>query len=159
MHLNIIVAHDLNRGIGNDGTLVWSLPNDLKHVKEITLHETIVMGKKTFESIGKPLAKRKNVVLTSDKDFKHDGVDVVHSIDNIYKLHGEVFIFGGQTLYREFIDKVDTMYVTLINEEFKCDTYFPLYDFDDWNITVTDGIVDDKNAFEHKFLYMTKKEK
>ena len=82
------------------------------------------MGRKTFESIGKPLPNRRNVVLTSDTSFNVEGVDVIHSIEDIYQLH--VFIFGGQTLFEEMIDKVDDMYITVIEGKFRGDTFFPL---------------------------------
>ncbi|SUM33069.1 dihydrofolate reductase [Staphylococcus gallinarum] len=83
--------------------------NDLKHVKSLTTHNTLVMGRATFDSIGKPLPNRRNVVLTRNKAFHHEGVDVIHSIDEIFELPGHVFIFGGQTLFEALIDQVDDM--------------------------------------------------
>ena len=105
MTLSILVAHDLQRVIGFENQLPWHLPNDLKHVKKLSTGHTLVMGRKTFESIGKPLPNRRNVVLTSDTSFNVEGVDVIHSIEDIYQLPGHVFIFGGQTLFEEMIDK------------------------------------------------------
>ena len=81
------------------------------------------MGRRTFESIGKPLPNRRNVVLTSDTTFNVDGVDVIHSIDDIYKLEGHIFIFGGQSLFEEMIDKVDDMYITVVNGKHQGDTF------------------------------------
>ena len=85
---------------------------------KLSTGHTLVMGRKTFESIGKPLPNRRNVVLTSDTSFNVEGVDVIHSIEDIYQLPGHVFIFGGQTLFEEMIDKVDDMYITVIEGKF-----------------------------------------
>lgn len=101
MTLSILVAHDQQRVIGYNNDLPWHLPNDLKHVKKLSTGNTLVMGRGTFESIGKPLPNRRNVVLTHNQNFQHDGVDVIHSIDEIYNLPGHVFIFGGQKSFRQ----------------------------------------------------------
>ena len=98
MTLSILVAHDEQRVIGVDNQLPWHLPNDLKHMKKLSTGNTLVMGRKTYESIGKPLPNRRNVVLTSDHSFNPEGVDVIHSLDDIKALPGHVFIFGGQSL-------------------------------------------------------------
>src|SRR5699024_102812 len=86
MTLSILVAHDQQRVIGVNNQLPWHLPNDLKHVKKLSTGNTLVMGRATFDSIGKPLPNRKNVVLTRNKSFAHDGVEVIHSIDEIFNL-------------------------------------------------------------------------
>ena len=114
MTLSILVAHDLQRVIGFENQLPWHLPNDLKHVKKLSTGHTLVMGRKTFESIGKPLPNRRNVVLTSDTSFNVEGVDVIHSIEDIYQLPGHVFIFGGQTLFEEMIIKWTTCILLLL---------------------------------------------
>lgn len=119
MTLSILVAHDKQRVIGYQNQLPWHLPNDLKHVKQLSTGHTLVMGRKTFESIGKPLPNRRNVVLTNNPSFKHEGVDVIHSIEEINNIPGQVFIFGGQTLFEEMIDKVDDMYITVVDGKFK----------------------------------------
>ena len=125
MTLSILVAHDQQRVISYKNALPWHIPNDLKHVKQLSTGHTLVMGRKTFESIGKPLPNRKNVVLTRDNNFKPDGVEVIHTIDDIYNLEGHVFIFGGQTLYEVMIDKVDDMYITVVDGKHQGDTFFP----------------------------------
>ena len=99
MTLSILVAHDQQRVIGYKNALPWHIPNDLKHVKQLSTGHTLVMGRKTFESIGKPLPNRKNVVLTRDKNFTPEGVEVIHSIDDIYKLEGHNFIYRCQTFF------------------------------------------------------------
>lgn len=158
MTLSILVAHDENRGIGFNNQLPWHLPNDLKHVKEITTGHTLVMGRETYESIGRPLPNRKNVVLTRNPDFKAEGVEVIHQLEDIAKLDGQVFIFGGQTLFESFIDTVDDMYITVIHDTFQADTFFPPYTFKDWEVQSSEeGQVDDKNRYPHTFLYLTRK--
>ncbi|MCG7339633.1 dihydrofolate reductase [Staphylococcus sp. ACRSN] len=158
MTLSILVAHDQQRVIGIDNKLPWHLPNDLKHVKSLTTNNTLVMGRGTFESIGKPLPNRRNVVLTRNKSFRHEGVDVIHSIDEIFELTGHVFIFGGQSLFEAFIDKVDDMYITVIEDKYNGDTFFPPYTFEDWEVeSAIKGELDEKNTIPHTFLHLIRK--
>ena len=136
----------------------WHIPNDLKHVKQLSTGHTLVMGRKTFESIGKPLPNRKNVVLTRDNNFKPDGVEVIHTIDDIYNLEGHVFIFGGQTLFEVMIDKVDDMYITVVDGKHQGDTFFPPYTFEDWTVASSEeGQLDEKNTIPHTFLHLVRK--
>ncbi|WP_436861653.1 dihydrofolate reductase [Staphylococcus caeli] len=158
MTLSILVAHDQQRVIGVNNQLPWHLPSDLKHVKALTTGHTLVMGRSTFESIGKPLPNRRNVVLTRNKSFHHEGVDVIHSIEEIYDLPGHVFIFGGQTLFEAMIDHVDDMYITVIEDKFNGDTFFPPYTFKTWDIiSSVEGKLDEKNKIPHTFLHLTRK--
>ncbi|ARJ51850.1 dihydrofolate reductase [Staphylococcus lutrae] len=159
MTLSILVAHDQNRGIGFEGQLPWHLPNDLKHVKALTTGHTLVMGRATYESIGKPLPNRRNVVLTRNTLFKPEGVEVIHDINEISAIDDtQIFIFGGQTLFEAFIDKVDDMYITVINDKFQADTFFPPYTFKEWEvISAEEGKVDDKNKYPHTFLHLIRK--
>lgn len=158
MTLSILVAHDKQRVIGYNNDLPWHLPNDLKHVKKLSTGNTLVMGRRTFESIGKPLPNRRNVVLTSDTTFNVDGVDVIHSIDDIYKLEGHIFIFGGQSLFEEMIDKVDDMYITVVDGKHQGDTFFPPYTFEEWGVeSSVDGELDEKNTIPHTFLHLVRK--
>lgn len=152
MTLSILVAHDKQRVIGYQNQLPWHLPNDLKHVKQLSTGHTLVMGRKTFESIGKPLPNRRNVVLTNNHSFKHEGVDVIHSIEEINDIPGQVFIFGGQTLFEEMIDKVDDMYITVVDGKFQGDTFFPPYTFEDWEVeSSVEGQLDEKILFRIHF--------
>lgn len=152
---SIIVCHDQNRVIGLDNKMPWHLPNDLKRVKKLTSGNTIVMGRKTFESIGKPLPNRRNVVLTSNESFHHEGVDVIHSIDEIDQLEGHIFIFGGQGLYEQMMSRVDDMYVTVIEDKFQGDAFFPPYTFNEWNVLSSEaGELDEKNTLPHTFMHM-----
>lgn len=158
MTLSILVAHDKNRGIGFKNQLPWHLPNDLKHVKQLSTGHTLVMGRATFESIGRPLPNRKNVVLTRNQDFNPEGVDVIHDINEISQLEGHVFIFGGQSLFEMFIDQVDDMYITVIDETFQADTFFPPYTFEEWQVaSATEGELDDKNKYPHTFLHLVRR--
>lgn len=158
MTLSILVAHDQQRVIGYKNALPWHIPNDLKHVKQLSTGHTLVMGRKTFESIGKPLPNRKNVVLTRDNNFKSDGVEVIHTIDDIYNLEGHVFIFGGQTLFEVMIDKVDDMYITVVDGKHQGDTFFPPYTFEDWTVVSSEeGQLDEKNTIPHTFLHLVRK--
>ncbi|MEB5783694.1 dihydrofolate reductase [Staphylococcus pseudoxylosus] len=159
MTLSILVAHDQQRVIGVNNQLPWHLPSDLKHVKALTTGNTLVMGRATFDSIGKPLPNRRNVVLTRNKSFHHEGVDVIHSMEDIYDLPGHVFIFGGQSLFEEMIDKVDDMYITVIEDKYNGDTFFPPYTFKDWEVeSSVKGKIDKKNTIPHTFLHLTRKE-
>ena len=158
MTLSILVAHDQQRVIGYKNALPWHIPNDLKHVKQLSTGHTLVMGRKTFESIGKPLPNRKNVVLTRDKNFTPEGVEVIHSIDDIYNLEGHIFIFGGQTLFEVMIDKVDDMYITVVDGKHQGDTFFPPYTFEDWTVASSEeGQLDEKNTIPHTFLHLVRK--
>ncbi|MFQ3801116.1 dihydrofolate reductase [Staphylococcus equorum] len=158
MTLSILVAHDQQRVIGVDNTLPWYLPNDLKHVKKLSTNHTLVMGRATFDSIGKPLPNRRNVVLTRNKSFQHEGVDVIHSMEDIFDLPGHVFVFGGQSLFEEMIDKVDDMYITVIEDKFNGDTFFPPYTFEDWEVeSSVKGELDEKNTIPHTFLHLIRK--
>ena len=158
MTLSILVAHDKQRVIGYQNQLPWHLPNDLKHVKQLSTGHTLVMGRKTFESIGKPLPNWRNVVLTNNPSFKHEGVDVIHSIEEINNIPGQVFIFGGQTLFEEMIDKVDDMYITVVDGKFQGDTFFPPYTFEDWEVeSSVEGQLDEKNTIPHTFLHLVRR--
>jgi len=104
--LTAVVAMDPNRLIGRDGTLPWHLPEDLAFFKKTTLGHPVLMGRKTFESIGRPLPKRRNIVLTRDHDWKHDGVDIIHSPSEIPKTDEKIFIIGGAEIYRALTEQI-----------------------------------------------------
>ncbi|GEB35749.1 MULTISPECIES: dihydrofolate reductase [Brevibacillus] len=155
--ISLIVAYAKNQVIGKDGDMPWSLPADLKNVKEITTGNTIVMGRKTFESIGRPLPNRRNVVLTRSRDFHPEGVDVVHTKEEVLAL-GDVIIFGGANIYGQFLDVVDRMYITEIELETEGDTFFPAWDKDAFVLVdKREGVVDEKNAYPHTFYVYERK--
>lgn len=155
--ISLLVAYAHNQVMGKDGTMPWHLPADLKHVKELTTGKTIVMGRKTLESIGKPLPNRRNVVLTRNRDFHMPGVEVVHSKDEVLAM-GDVIIFGGAEIYRQFLDDVDRMYITEIDLETEGDTFFPQWDRDAFTLVEKrEGIVDEKNRYPHVFYVYDRK--
>ncbi|MCM3142754.1 dihydrofolate reductase [Brevibacillus sp. MER 51] len=155
--ISLIVAYARNQVIGKDGDMPWHLPADLKNVKELTTGKTIVMGRKTFESIGKPLPNRRNVVLTRSQDFHPEGVDVVHTKEEVLAM-GDVIIFGGSEIYRQFLDVVDRLYITEIDLETEGDTFFPAWDRDAYTlVNKREGIVDEKNVHPHAFYVYERK--
>lgn len=155
--VSLIVAHARQNVIGYKGDMPWSLPVDLKRLKSLTTGNTIVMGRRTFETLGRPLPNRKNVVLTTNKNFKAAGVTVIHSIDEIKTLEGKVFIFGGSTIYEQTMHLVDEMFVTIIDAAFGGDTFFPAYDIKEWTVvSEEDGTIDDKNRYPHRFYQLTR---
>lgn len=126
----LIAAISRNGQIGVNNQLPWHIKEDLQHFKSITSESTIVMGRKTFESIGRPLPNRRNIVLTRDITFKAEGVEVVHSLDEILTLSNQVsdlFIIGGGEVYTLFLPYADKLYITLVDIDIEGDTYFPEY--------------------------------
>ncbi len=129
--ISIIAAHDKNKNIGQAGKLPWNLPADLKRFKEITIGHPIIMGRKTFDSIGRPLPKRDNIIITRG-DLSIPGVTITHSLEEALaeakkKTSGEIFIIGGGEIYRQAMELADKLYLTLIDKEFTGDTFFPDY--------------------------------
>ena len=128
--LTAIVAMDPNRLIGANGTLPWHLPEDLAFFKKTTLGHPILMGRKTFESIGKPLPKRKNIVLTRDRNWSHEGVEVIHSPDAIAKMEGRIFIIGGAEIYAALSPLIDEWLVSHVHHSYEGDTYLAPFEID-----------------------------
>jgi dihydrofolate reductase len=156
--ISIIVAYDKNLAIGKDNTLVWRQSADLKRFKELTTEHTVVMGRKTYESIGKPLPKRRNIVITR-QDIKIDGVEIVNSIEDIKNIKEDIFIIGGGEIYEKFIIFADRLYVTEIDCEIDADTWFPEIDLKLWKIeSVEKQISDEMNQFDYKFINYIKNE-
>lgn len=158
--ISLIVAIAANNVIGRDNQLPWRLPADLAYFKQTTQGHTVVMGRKTYESLGKPLPGRTNWILTRDKDFQAEGCQVFHSVDEVLKsAEGkEVFIIGGEKVYREFLPRTDRLFITRINESFEGDTYFPEILEDHWELTSSiQGEKNDKNPYEYEFLVYTGK--
>src|SRR5699024_5002308 len=132
--VSLIVAHARQFVIGYNGDMPWHLPNDLKHVKTLTTGQTIVMGRKTFDTVKKALPNRKNVVLTSNTSYEKPDATVIHNIEDIKTREDEVFLFGEATISELTMHLVDTMYITYIAEHFGRDTFFPEYVLSDWDI-------------------------
>src|SRR5882757_2752929 len=137
MITSIVVAVSQNHAIGKDNKLLWYLPNDLKHFKEITTGHTIIMGRKTYESVGKPLPNRRNIIITR-QDITIEGCEVVKSIEDALALcanEDEVFIVGGAEIYKLAMSKTDRIYLTIIHHSFDADTLFPEIDYMEWKET------------------------
>ncbi len=161
--LSIIVAVGKNNVIGKDNQLVWHLPRDMKHFKETTTGHYIIMGRKTFESNGRPLPNRTNVIITRDKDYKAEGCVVVHSLEeavNLAKDDPEPFVIGGGVIYKLAMPIVDRIYLTQIHHKFEGDTFFPEINMDDWNETEKrDFEPDEKNKYAFTILTLDRKNK
>ena len=154
--ITIIVAMGKNREIGADNQLLWHLPKDLKHFKELTSGHPIIMGRKTYESIGKPLPNRTNIVISRKNDWFEEGILIVGSIKEALKfakkIDENVFIIGGGTIYEHTIDLADQLEVTLVDAELKADTFFPKIDEKKWLKTnETTHKKDEKNQFDFSF--------
>ncbi|HYH96509.1 dihydrofolate reductase [Hyalangium sp.] len=137
MRLSAIVAMASNRVIGANNRLPWRLPADLARFKRLTLGHTLVMGRKTYESIGRPLPGRTMVVVTRQRGYAPEGVKVAHSVDEALALaqgDDEVFIIGGAELYAQTMDRLDRLYLTRIEREFPGDTHFPEVDLSTWRL-------------------------
>lgn len=154
----IIAAIGKNRELGRDNKLLWSLKGDLKFFKEKTTNHTIIMGRKTFESLGRLLPNRKHVVISSSNNFPKE-VDVYNNIESLlshYKdTSEELFIIGGAKIYSEFIDYATKMYLTLVDGEFDADVYFPMFDEKDWTKTVLSE--NEENGLKYKHVLYEKK--
>lgn len=133
-HITLVVAMDAERGIGVDNGLPWRLPEDLAHFKRVTLGQPIIMGRKTFESIGRPLPGRRNIVVTRNPDWRHEGADVATSLEDALALVGDepASIIGGAQIFGESMGIADRMIVTHIERVCRCDTYFPEIDPAQW---------------------------
>lgn len=159
----IIVALDEENAIGHDGALLCYLPNDLKHFKQITNGHTVIMGRKTFESLPKgALPNRTNIVITSDAAENYPGCIVVRSVEEALSYCAEqekIFIIGGGQLYRSTIQFIDLLYLTRIHYTFDdADTFFPEIDFDEWVlIEKEEHTADEKHLYDYSFLTYVKK--
>lgn len=155
--ISFLVAMDRNRLIGRDDDLPWHLPADLRYFKKLSTGHPVIMGRKTFDSIGKPLPGRKNIVLTRNPEFEHEDVDVFHSAEDFLKsgipFGKECFVIGGARIFETFISYADRLYITRIDAEFEGDTYFTVFKEEKWRpVSEIPGILDQKNVFPHTFF-------
>lgn len=130
--LSMIVAVDESRAIGKDNRLLWHIPEDLKHFKELTAGHTVIMGENTYHSIGRPLPNRTNIVVTLNQALTLDGALVVHSLDEAlevarHKEPQEIFVIGGASIYKQFLPRIERLYLTLVSGTHEADTFFPDY--------------------------------
>lgn len=144
--ISIISAISKNNVIGLNNTLPWHLPEDLKHFKNLTTGKTVVMGRKTFESIGKPLPNRTNIVLSrNNKEINIPGVITTNNIESLIHSENEIFIIGGSEIYSLFLPYANKLYLTLIDEEYEGDTYFPDIDYEKWDMIKSEDHTSNNN--------------
>lgn len=152
--IKIVVAVSKNWVIGNNNTLIWKLPNDLKRFKEMTTGGSVVMGRKTYESIGRPLPNRRNIIITRDLNYHIEDCEVVNSIEEALLLtNNDCFIIGGGEIYKQALPITDVIYLTRIDEEFEGDTYFPELNKNDWFESLNESFEpDEKNKHKYSFI-------
>ena len=161
--LSIIVAIAKNNVIGKDNKLIWHLPEDLKRFKRLTTNHNIIMGRKTFESLGRVLPNRKHIVLCNDMklDINDENVEIMDNIDKLKEYEEaeeENFVIGGATIYKLLLPKADKLYITKINQEFEGDVYFPEIDENVWKVVeIEKGIKDEKNPYDYEYVTYVKK--
>ena len=163
----MIAAIDRNRLIGNGPHIPWQLPADLRHFREMTIGKPVVMGRKTFETLPRPLAKRKNIILTRNHDYKvpkdcilaHSVVDVIDTAETLSEQYGsELMICGGAPIYEVFLPYATRLYLTQVHATFEGDVYFPEFDWNAWEeVKRSDFEADEKNPYPHSFLFLEKR--
>jgi len=158
--LTMVVAIDAQRGIGVNNQLPWHLPEDLAHFKRVTLGRPIIMGRKTFDSIGRPLPGRRNIVITRNSDWRHDGVDAVTSLEAAIALAGdeEASIIGGAQIFKAALALADRMIVTEIAHSFACDTFFPPIDPQVWDETAREEHYAEANGYGYAYVTYARKQ-
>lgn len=157
--LILIAAQTKNRVIGKDGKMPWHLPADLRYFRETTSGHTVVMGRKTYESMGRPLPNRRNIILTRQKDLKIEGCEVFNDIEEVKKQFKdeEVFVIGGAEIYELSLPFADRVYLTEIDAELDGDTFFPEIDKSKWReISRKTYIKDEKNKYSLDFVIYEK---
>ena len=159
--ISIIVAIGNNWVVGINNKLPWDLPADMEHFRRLTVGKPIIMGQKTFESIGKPLPGRTNIVLTLDKDFHPQGCTISHSIEEAVeaaKDFEEVMICGGVSIYKQFLPLADRMYLTRIEGDFEGDAFFPEFNWGDWKeVERVEHLADENNPYKYSFITLERK--
>jgi dihydrofolate reductase len=162
MLISIIAAMGRNRAIGHKNTLPWRLPTDLQRFKQLTLGHHILMGRKTFESIGRPLPGRTSIIITRQPDFLVEGCLIAHSLDgaiDLAKSRGEqeAFIIGGAEIYAQALSTADRMYLTLVEAEPEADAFFPAFDENAWEKSAEEIVgADEKNQYLMIFLTLNR---
>lgn len=161
--VTIIAAIAKNNALGKDNDLIWHLPSDLKRFKKITSGHYILMGRNTFESIGKPLPNRTTIIITRNNDYFKDGCLIANSIEQAIELTNNaenIFIIGGAQIYKEAIKKelIDRLDITKVHQEFDADVFFPEIDLDVWEeVSREDFKADEKNKHDYSFVSYQKK--
>lgn len=159
--LSLIVAVGERNEVGKAGKMPWHLPADLKHFKTLTLGKPVIMGRKTFEAMGKPLPQRRNIVVTRDEGFRAADCEVAHSFTDALVLAAgvpEIMVIGGAEIYREALPRAQRIYLTRVHAGFDADTFFPTLDPADWRESACeDHAADERNSFDYSFLIMQRR--
>jgi len=156
--ISIIAAMGQNNGIGKNNKLLWHIPGDLKHFKEITSGNIVVMGRKTYESIGRPLPNRTNIIITKNNKFKAEDCLIKNSFNEVleeaksYK-DKEIFIIGGGQIYKQALPHTDKLYLTIVDDEVQADTFFP--DYSQFKNIISEKVFEEK-GLKYKFIELTK---
>jgi len=159
MSLSVIVALAKNRVIGLNNTLPWHLPEDLKRFKQLTMGHHIIMGRKTYESLGRLLPGRQTVIVTRKPDYKVDGAIVVHSLEqaiSVSSADSEAFLIGGAELYQQSLPLAKRLYLTMIDAEFEGDAYFPEIELDHWDLLEQQDLISQQGWAFHYLSYQRK---
>jgi len=161
--ITIIAAIAKNNALGKNNDLIWHLPADLKRFKNITSGHHILMGRNTFESIGKPLPNRTTIIITRNKDYYKDGCLIAHSLEEAIELASseeQIFIIGGAQIYKETLvkDLADQLDITVVHQEFEADAFFPEIDLNLWKEIERENFkADEKNDFDYSFVTYKRK--
>ena len=161
MKITLVAAIASNNVIGKENSLPWNIPEDLKRFKQMTSGHTILMGRKTFDSIGRPLPNRQNIVMTKDKNFEQEGIKVVNDFDEALELikesNEDVFVIGGSKIYELFEPVANSLAITRILKDFEGDAFFPNINWDLWQIEKEENFFDEKSNIECKLIEYSKK--
>lgn len=158
--LSAIAAQGENRVIGKDNKMPWHLPADLKHFKTITSGHPVLMGRKTFESIGKPLPNRTNIIMTRDSNYSAPDCIIVNNVETAVSMANElemdeIFIIGGAEIYRQLLPQIQRVYLTIIHHAFEGDAFFPELNKNEWHeISREKHLADDKNPYDYSFVVL-----
>ncbi|HET6994547.1 MAG TPA: dihydrofolate reductase [Chitinophagaceae bacterium] len=157
MTISLVVAAAKNNAIGKDNKLLWCLPNDMKFFKNVTWGMPVVMGRKTFEALGKPLKGRKNIIITRQNNWKQEGTIAVKTLDDAQFLVNnmdvkEMMVIGGGEIYRMAFEKAKRIYITRVDAELEGDTYFPVINPQEWRLVSNqDHATDDHHKYAYSF--------
>ena len=161
MKITLVAAIASNNVIGKENSLPWNIPEDLKRFKQMTSGHTILMGRKTFDSIGRPLPNRQNIVMTKDENFEREGIKVINDFDEALELikesNEDVFVIGGSKIYELFEPVANSLAITRILKDFEGDAFFPDINWELWQIEKEEKFFDEKSNIECKLIEYSKK--
>jgi dihydrofolate reductase len=162
--VTIMAAIAANNALGKDNQLIWHLPADLKRFKKTTLHHAVIMGRKTYESLGKPLPNRSNILITRNKNYKAEGCVVVNSLKKALKValksDENPFILGGAEIYKQAMPFADKLDITFVHHQFEADVFFPEIDKTIWKETSRENFkTDENNKYDYSFVTYIRKKK